>query len=66
MGAEPDEALRVLKAVYGLSNAPLVFYKDFKFKLETLTGAEPILGDPMRLDLARQWPSDWLVLNTCG
>ena len=32
LGTSPEEALRVLKAVYGLSNAPLTFYKDLKHK----------------------------------
>ena len=38
--------LRILKAAYGLSTAPRVFWQDFKAKIEKEVGAIPVDGDP--------------------
>ena len=46
LGTSPEEALRLLNAVYVLSNTPLTFYKDFKKKTETTAGGRAIVGDP--------------------
>ena len=46
LGVSHEEALRVLKAVYGLSNAPLTFYKYFKQKTEKKVGGRGIVGFP--------------------
>ena len=55
MGAEPGELLRVLGAIYGLTNAPRLFWSDADGKLQKI-GAYP---NPMDRCL-------WYVLNKDG
>ena len=46
LGVEPGSALRILKACYGLTTAPRIFWQGAKAKLEHESiGARPILGD---------------------
>jgi hypothetical protein len=46
LGVEPGSALRILKACYGLTTAPRIFWQDAKTKLEHESfGTKPILGD---------------------
>ena len=56
LGVEPGEALRILRACYGLTTAPRAFWKDVKTRLEDELGGLPIVGDQCI----------WIFINSSG